>query len=105
MSVNFALQLAVLASCYDFHMKIIYTKHAEEKFSVILKQDFSITKRKIRQIIQYPKWVGSTKYDQETALGLVDERHILRIVFNREDGIIKVITFHIGRRGKYESTL
>ena len=29
----------------------------------------------------------------------------LRIVFNIEDDIIKVITFHIARRGRYESTL
>lgn len=86
-------------------MKIVYTKHAQEKFKVLAKQDFSITKKRIRQIIKNPKWKGSTRYGQETALGLVDERHILRIVIDRKDDIIKVITFHIGRRGKYESTL
>lgn len=86
-------------------MEIIYTKHAEEKFSVITKAGFPITKRKLKQIIQYPKWRGSTKYNQETALGLVDKRHILRIVLDRKGDIIKVITFHIARRGKYESTL
>ena len=86
-------------------MKIVYTKHAEEKFSEVAKHGFPITKRKIRQVIKNPKWRGSTRYDQETALGLVDEKHILRIVLDRKDDIIKVITFHIGRRGKYESTL
>ena len=86
-------------------MKIIYTKHAEEKFLVLRKEGWHKTKTKIRQIIKNPIWKGSTRYDQETAIGLVDERHILRIVLDRQGDIIKVITFHIGRRGKYESTL
>lgn len=38
-------------------------------------------------------------------MDLMDERHILRIVLDKKSDIIKVITFHIARRGKYESTL
>lgn len=97
-------------------MKIVYTKHALEKFNALKEQGWIITKNKIRHIIKNPKWRGVTKYNQETAIGLADDKHILRIVldkqslpFSREKGrkgdIIKVITFHIGRRGKYESTL
>ncbi|MBI2599699.1 hypothetical protein HYW43_02135 [Candidatus Daviesbacteria bacterium] len=86
-------------------MKLVYTKHAEEKFSEVAKHGFLITKRKIRQVIKNPKWRGSTKYNQETALDLVGEKHILRIVLDRKGGIIKVVTFHIGKRGRYESTL
>ena len=48
-------------------------------------------------------WVS--KHGEETAMDLVDEKHILRVVFNRKDDIIKIITLHIARRGKYESTL
>ena len=86
-------------------MKIIYTKHAEEKFLALRKEGWFITKQKIREIIQDPKWKGATRYDQEAVLGLIDERHILRIVLDRKDDIIKVITFHLGKRGRYESTL
>lgn len=86
-------------------MKVVYTKHALEKFSVITKQGFKINKTKIKQIIKKPKWKGATRENQETAISLLDERHILRIILDRKNGIIKVITFHMGRRGKYESTL
>lgn len=86
-------------------MKIIYTKHAEEKFLALRKENWFITKAKIKQIIKNPKWTGTTHVGQEVALGLIDERHILRIVLDREDDIIKVITFHLGKRGRYESTL
>lgn len=86
-------------------MKIIYTKHALEKFASLRKKGWVVTKSKIRQIIKKPKWRGTTKYNQETAMDLMDASHILRIVLDKKSGIIKVITFHIGRRGKYESTL
>jgi len=86
-------------------VKIVYTKHALEKFVELEKEGWKITKTKIRQIIKNPEWNGSTRYDQETAIGLMDEKHILRIVLDRKGDIIKVVTFHIGRRGKYESTL
>ena len=86
-------------------MKIIYTKHALEKFKELKSKGWVVTKSKIKQIIKNPKWKGVTKYDQETAIGLMDDGHILRIVMDKKGGIIKVITFHMGRRGKYESTL
>ncbi|MBU1000792.1 hypothetical protein KKE78_05385 [Patescibacteria group bacterium] len=86
-------------------MKIVYTKHALEKFVEQEKEGWKVTKTKIRQIIKKPEWKGITRYDQETAIGLMDEKHILRIVLDRKDDIIKVITFHLRRRGKYESTL
>ena len=89
-------------------MKIVYTLHALEKFKVLEAEGWKITKNKIRQIIKKPKWQGTTKSNQETAMSLVDEKHIIRIVLrkeNQEGDIIRVITFHIGRRGKYETTL
>ena len=86
-------------------MKIIYTKHTLEKFKILKKLGWIITKNKIRTVIKRPKWRGATRYDQKTALGLIDNKHIIRIILKRNGDIIKVITFHIGRREKYESTL
>ena len=87
-------------------MRIEYTKHALEKFVVLKRLGWNITKAKIRETIKSPKWKGTSRFGQETAMSLVDEKHIIRVVFDREDDIIiKVITFHIARRGTYESTL
>lgn len=85
--------------------KLVYTKHALEKFKKLELEGWFITKDKIRRTIKNPKWKGLNKENQEIALSLVDPRHIIRIVFKREGGIIRVITFHLGRRGRYESTL
>lgn len=86
-------------------MKILYTKHALEKFAELGTEGWNITKAKIRQTIKNPKWKGSSQHGQETAMSLVDENHILRVIINRNSDIIKVITFHPGKRGRYETTL
>ena len=86
-------------------VKFIFTNHAIEKFSVIENLGWHLTKARIKNTIQQPKWTGVTKQNQTTAMQLVDENHIVRVVFRQEDDTITVITFHIARRGKYESTL
>lgn len=86
-------------------MKITYTKHAEEKFIQLERLGWKITKRKVATIVEKPHWKGVSRFGQETGLGLMDKSHILRVIYDKNDDIIKIITFHIARRGKYESTL
>lgn len=86
-------------------MKIIYTKHAIDKFIELKRLGWAINKLKIKKVLQKPKWIGLSKHGQKTVMSLIGSNHILRIVFNIEDDIIKVITFHIAKRGRYESTL
>ena len=87
-------------------MKIIYTKHAiKDKMPALKRLGWDISKNKIEKTIINPKWRGVSKHGQETAMSLIDEEHILRVVMRKEDDIITVITLHIARRGKYESKL
>ncbi len=87
-------------------MKIVFTRHAlEDKFAELEKHGWKVTKTKIKSIINNPKWKGVSNHGQETAMSLLDQKHILRVIFRRENGKIIVITFHMGRRGKYETTL
>lgn len=86
-------------------MKFIFTKHAIEKFAELKRLGWILTKEKIRRTIKKPKWRGISRHGQKTAMSLVDPKHIVRVVFNKEGDIIKVVTFHIARRGNYESTL
>lgn len=86
-------------------MKIVLSKHIlEDKIPLMKSLGWNITKADIRQTIRKPKWRGITKSNQETAMSLVDEKHILRVVLERKNGIIMAVTAHIARRGTYEST-
>ena len=95
-------------------MKIVLSWHVLNKKIPLLKSlNWDISKAKIRQTINKPKWKGVTEEGQLTAMSLVDRGYILRVVYKRslraytlkkDDGIISVITIHIARRGRYEST-
>lgn len=65
---------------------------------------WNITKTKIRETIKKPKWIGVTKYGQPAVMSLIGKDHILRVVFKREDDIIRIITVYIAKRGRYENT-
>ena len=86
-------------------MKVVFTKHSLDKFNVLKDGGWIITKKQINSALQKPGWAGKSRFGQETSMILIDDSHILRVIFDRENDIIKIITFHIARRGKYESTL
>lgn len=86
-------------------MKVTYTKHVLEKIAILKLLGWSITKKQIENTINDPFWIGAFKHGDETAMSLIKKTHILRVIFNRENDRIKVITVHIARRGRYESTL
>lgn len=86
-------------------MKIVFTKHAEEKFNALAALGWKITKNVVIKTVKKPVWKGMSRFGQETAMNLINKHHILRVIFNKENDIIKIITFHVVRRGKYESTL
>lgn len=86
-------------------MKIILSRHVlKDKIPLMKSLGWHISQTKIKQTIKNPKWSGKTKLGQETAMDLIDEKHILRVIYEHRSGIIQVITAHIARRGTYEST-
>lgn len=86
-------------------MKVVFTRHIiEDKIPRSKVLGWNISKAKIRQTIKRPRWKGLARPNQETAMVLIDNNHILRVIFERQDDIITVITFHVTRRGRYEST-
>ncbi|MBI2074909.1 MAG: hypothetical protein HYT83_03690 [Candidatus Levybacteria bacterium] len=87
-------------------MKFVFTKHlTRDKLPVLKEFGWKVTKVKIKEIIKNSQWHGITRYGEKTAMGLVDSKHILRVIYRKENDIITVITVHIARRGKYGSTL
>jgi len=44
---------------------------------------------------------GKTKQNQPTAITFLNQKHILRVVYEIRNDIIEVITIHISRKGRY----
>ena len=83
-------------------MKIIYTRHAEEKLRQEDTRKFKIKKKTIENILKYSRSKSKTKYGDLAALSEVDSKHDLRIIYSIIDKTAKVITFHISRKGRYK---
>lgn len=89
-------------------MRFVFTKHAIfEKFAILKKHKFQtkITKSLIKEIILNPE-----HEDQESdkpkiiASKTIDSKHVLRVVYRRENDIIRVITFYPAEKGRYYET-
>lgn len=83
-------------------MKIIYTKHAQEKLLRKDVKDFKINKRLVENFIKKNKYSSKTKSGEEAIICKLDSKHILRIIYATINRDIKVITFHVARSGRYE---
>ena len=84
-------------------MKINFTNHALQKRKILKKVGWEITLELVKHAIQNPTYSGKTGEDQPTAIVLLDNDHILRVIYEIRSGIITVITFHISRKGRYET--
>ena len=63
---------------YNFTgMKFVFTKHAIEKFIELEMLGWVITKDKVKRTIKKPRWHGVSRHGQETAMSLVDTKHIV----------------------------
>lgn len=86
-------------------MKIIYTKHAEEKLGTKEAKKFHITKSKIEKIVKKPIIQETLAVGLIRVFGLLDKAHSLCVVYKIENGKIKVITFFPVEKGRYESKI
>lgn len=84
-------------------MKIIFSSHAlRDKFPLLRKHGFNLTRKDIKTIVKNPDHLDETSdYPKIIASKDFDERHILRVVYKLEDGIIKIITFYPAEKGRY----
>lgn len=82
-------------------MKIIYTKHAEDKLKRSDIRKFNIKKKTIEKTIKQPRSRIKTKYNDSAVVAGLDELHDLRVIYVIIETGIKVITFHIARKGRY----
>ena len=84
-------------------MKIVFTKHAAiDKFAQLSKHGFNVTKEDVVNVIRNPEHTDKESDKPKIIVSnSFDERHILRVVYKIESGIIKVITFYPAEKGRY----
>ena len=85
-------------------MKITYTRHAEDKLKRADIKKFKVGKTLIENSLGKSKHKNKTKSGEFAHLVSVSVRHDLRIIYDIIGTDIKVITFHITKKGRYDKT-
>ena len=81
-------------------MKIVYTIHANKKFSDLLMFGIKVTRSQIRNAVNKPKY-DSRDNGNKIAVRDFDNKHNLRVVYKVEKDAIIIITFYVYRKGRY----
>ena len=82
-------------------MKIIYTLHAQEKLKRKDVKRLGITKTLLGKLLKDPEVLKYTKYKDRCAISTLNDKHDVRIIYDIIGKDIKVITFHISKKGRY----
>jgi len=81
---------------------IVFTKHAKDKFEVLKRHKFLITEKQVLTTMRRPDLIDKSRSPLLIAQRKIDKRHVLRVVYKKENRIIKIITFYPGRKEQYE---
>jgi hypothetical protein len=71
-----------------------------KKFRILKEQGFVVKKKMVEKVINSPDAVDYSQSPLLIAQKSIDEKHILKVVFKKENGIIKIITFYPMRKKK-----
>jgi uncharacterized DUF497 family protein len=82
--------------------EIIFSSHAENKFAILRHHGFDVSKDTILFALERPDKVEYGYKDRKIAQKVIDESHVIRVVFEETRDIVRVITFYPGRRVRYE---
>lgn len=80
---------------------ILFTKHAEEKFKVLKRHKFLVSRRQVLKTVKNPKSIDYSRLPLFIAQRKIDKGHVLRVVYKQETDFIKIITFYPGRIKQY----
>jgi len=84
------------------NIRITYTRHIEKKLKEFKKSGIIIPKTRIKEVVTHPIHIDTTSdYPKIIASGRFDKKHILRVVYKREDDIIIIITCYLAKKGRY----
>jgi mRNA-degrading endonuclease RelE of RelBE toxin-antitoxin system len=81
--------------------KVVFTRHAEEKFDILENHGFKVLKKQVEETLKNPDVIENENPPIFVAHKVISKGHVLRVVFKRKNNIIKVITFYPTRKGRY----
>lgn len=85
--------------------KIVSGTHAKEKFEILRRHGFVVSKKQVRETLRKPDKIEEGFRGRKIAQRNISETHVLRVVYVEGQKEIGVVTFYPGRRSRYESSV
>lgn len=84
-------------------VKIVFTIHADKKFQNLPPGSIAIKRTDVLKATKDPDYKDLESDKPKIIVHKsLDTKHIVRVVYKEENGIITVITFYPTRKGRYE---
>ena len=79
-----------------------YTKHAVEKFEILKRHGFEVTREQVVKTVSEPDKLIPETSNRYIAQKRISKSHVLRVVYRHEGKHKVIITFYPGRKERYE---
>ena len=75
-------------------MVIYFTKYAKDKFGILAGHGCVIERARVEEAVKAPDAADESKAPLFTARKDFDEKRLLKVVYKKEAGAVKIITFY-----------
>lgn len=82
--------------------RINFTKHAKEKFAILKRHGFVVSKKFVLDTVKNPDFVDYSRWPLKIAQSDFDKMRVFRVVYKQSDEETIIITFYPGRKTQYE---
>ena len=84
-------------------VEIKFCKHALFKIEILKKHGFVFTQEQIADTIRNPDKIFQGRKNRIIAQKSISPTHLLRVIYEKTEDYIEVITFYPARRERYEN--
>lgn len=81
---------------------IRFTNHALDEIREERERGFDVSEELAMEILLSPSQLVSARGRRMFAQAPIDERHLLRVLFEEEEGGLVIITVYVGAKRQYE---
>jgi hypothetical protein len=98
----YTIRCTLAYTYYEGPIVIRFTKHAEEKFLILKRHGFIVSRQDIIAAVLHPDLIDHSRTPLKIAQCGFDKSRVLRVVYRDVDEAKIIITFYPGRRNQYE---
>jgi hypothetical protein len=85
--------------------RIVFAGHAETKFAILKDHGFTVSRATVESAVRNPDKIVVGYRGRTIAQKVIDETHVIRVVFEESADMTRIVTFYPGRRKRYEDEL